>query len=264
MTRSLMLFKLTASSIHRFPEVFEGSLSLEGLRDYYIRKKALRKAKIVENWMRIVRAVSITDVREGEYPGVLLEAMLNYTILFRQYEAAGTIKSARVIEIPGNNLIWVRREAPLLVVFDVVRRGLIKRFFEAASLKMFGTIDAISPLTFEKEDFESIESWVVNSKDKGFLRSAAFREVVLGGTYVREAMVKNIPLEKCDLYTEGKETCRKWLALSFNTPEIEEIGRRFSCRVSYEGIITLYSEEDNMIGIDALLSKLESILALGR
>ncbi len=259
-----MLFKLATSNAYRLLEAFEGSLDLKRLRNYYVERKALRKAKTIESWMRVVRSASITDVREGKYPGVSLEAMLNYIILYKQYETTGTMKSARVIEIPGNNLIWVRRESPLLVVFDVVRRGLIKRFFEAVSLKIFETADIIAPLTFSKEDFESIESWVINSKNKGFLRSATFRDVILGGTYVKEAMVKNIPLEKCDLYLEGKKTCRKWLALSFNTPEIEEVGERFSCRVSYEGIITLYSDEDNMIGIDTLLSRFESILALRR
>ena len=265
MPKALMLFKIKGDKSSLINLFEKGTIRqlLPNLYKYYLESKEGFKARIVKNWMNNVKDERISS--EGvKYPGNSLELLLEYGYMFKYPSSLGSMRSLRSITIPVSHFVWIRRNSPLLVFFDVFKRGLIKVIVESLSLLAYHKTDVIVPLSLSFEDFESIEAWLKGKEGRnvGFIKRVIFADSVIENSHVDEISVKRVALENEPIYKSVKESSRKWLSITFVTPLVEEIGTRLSCRLSHDGSLIIYSLIQNLLVIDMFLTKLEHILAL--
>lgn len=138
--------------------------------------------------------------------------------------------------------IVLRNTSNYVISYDIGR--IISRI--GTTLIGFALCDnpeAVNPVSFDKNDFLTVITWVTRSSMAGQIKSVSMKDTRYENSPYRRASLSSDYLEESDLFNKLLDSTPFVSNLGFETPELRSTGRSLSCRLSHWGGLVIYSRD---------------------
>lgn len=156
------------------------------------------------------------------------------------------------VEVP----IWFRKTSGWLVVFEA-NRSLCDAGAYLIADALSGNVEAVSKVSLERAHWNAIVAWL--ERTGGNFLGGRFYKTSAAGTDLEWIALRRAPESEPSLLQESFEGAQGVGELLIQTPHIESVDAKITCRIGRTGNIRVYGNDISDGTIEALLLELEGV-----
>ncbi len=156
------------------------------------------------------------------------------------------------VEVP----VWLRKTSGWLVVFEASRALCDAGVFLVAHA-LSGSVENVSHMSLDEEHWIAVASWL--DRTGGDLIGGRFYKTSAAGTDLEWIALRRAPGSEPTLLQESFRGAEGIGELLLQTPHIQSIDSKITCRIGRTGNIRVYGTEISDGAVEALLLELEGL-----